>query len=102
MDQRNKSTIVRYKVEDGVELCYCSGHNDYLPCTEHTRANHNPHGYDYKCRKCIRERRTSKLYPNDEQRESERILTNQILKSIGYDPESHLSVHKQFLMKHHL
>ena len=102
MEARNKSTIERFRVVDGVEMCFCSAHHDFSPCSEHTRANHNPHSYDYKCRKCIREGRLSKLYPNSDQRETERIMTLHILKSIGYDTESSISIHEQFLTKHHL
>lgn len=101
MDTGDSTTIERLKIENGVEMCYCSRHNDYSPCTDHTISRKNPHGYDYCCKKCLYKRRSeNKGYYEGTLNEQEEV--NRLLSNLGYDLNSSLSVHDQFLIKHNL
>lgn len=39
---------------------------------------------------------------NKEARKYEKLISNEILKKLGYDLDSELSIHQQFMMKHNL
>ena len=90
---------IRYKIEDGVELCFCSQHDQFHPCDEFQRSK-AAHGYQYNCRvitKLHGENRGIEFSKNQE-----RIQAIEILKLLGYDTESEIPVHKQFEKKHDL
>ena len=97
--------FVRYKVEDGVEFCWCSGHKEYLPCEGFGANSRNKSGKHNYCKECVR--------MNDRKQKGEPIpfgtvnqfvenQKNNILKNLGYDLEGDVSIHQQFLKKHKL
>lgn len=94
--------IERLKIVDGVSLCWCAGHKDYLPCKEFAPSISWNNGYNYKCVVCT----TAKL---DERKQKklegvipERELLNLFYRQCGYDPESPIPIHEQFLIRHEL
>jgi hypothetical protein len=100
METRDTTVIERFKIENGVEMCFCSRHKDYSPCSDHTISRKNPHGYDYYCKQCLYSHRgRTKPQP---QSEFEKDSVNRVLISLGYDLNSSLSIHDQFLIKHNL
>ena len=101
-DGRTYNKLTRYKVEDGEPLCFCSAHNDFLPCSEFNRAHYYDHGYDYRCKTCYKENKLSINRNQEKQREEERTVLNAFYRSAGYDPESPVPIHQQFLIRHDL
>jgi len=97
-----KKTNDRYKLVDGIELCFCSGHYDYLPCSEFQRNRGFAHGYNYSCIQCQENGVKSKWGPTIKKEENEKLLVNQFLENLGYDLHSPKPVHQQFSEKYNL
>jgi len=101
-DGRTENRVNRYKVEDGEPLCFCSAHNDFLPCSEFNKSTGYQHGFDYRCRACYKLNKLSVNGHQGKQRKEERTLLNAFYRSAGYDPESPVPIHHQFLIRHDL
>lgn len=105
MDKRDaaiENKFTRFKVEEGEPLCFCSAHNDFLPCNEFIKSKGYVHGYDYRCKACQKLNKLSVSVLLDKQRKQERTLLNEFYRSAGYDPESPVPIHQQFLIRHDL
>ena len=101
-DKRTDRKIERHKIEDGVEVCFCSSEGIYKPCEEFTRSKTYEHGYDYRCKECTRTRAHS-IYGSFATIEKEqRDILNKFYRQVGYDPQSPIPIHEQFLIRHDL
>jgi hypothetical protein len=103
--RRGPKEIERLKLVDGKPLCWCSVHKDYLPCEEFTPSITYYHGYNFRCRSCDLEIRSEKKRQKILERGpvyTEREILNNFYREIGYDPESPIPIHEQFLIRHDL
>lgn len=90
----------RIVYRNGEYLCYCSYEDQYLPCS-HFHQTKKDHGYAYSCKKCTIIQKNAR--PEDRNENPEDLLkAKELLKKIGYNPESETSVYGQFISKHHL
>lgn len=90
------------KLDEDTLLFWCRGCEDYLPFEEF-RQNGSEFGYSTKCFTCEAKRKEAPYRNTNPARLSkEKIISNEILIKLGYDLESELSVHEQFLKKHNL
>lgn len=90
---------IRHKIEDGVEWCFCTQHEEFHPCSEFQKSN-GGHGYQYNCRvitKLQNENRGIEF-----SRDYERVYAMEMLKKLGYDTDSEIPIYKQFEKKHQL
>ena len=87
---------------DGREWCYCSSHDGWLPCSEFGKVKKYTTGYNYRCKECALSKIPSKYNPRKTQTFNEENSVREILKIIGYNPDSQIPVHEQFLIKHDL
>lgn len=101
-DRRTETKLNRYKIEDGIELCFCSSHGEFLPCEEFTKSKTYDHGFEYRCRECYKNKVPSKYGFQQNKRNIEERALNDFLIQCGYDPTSLVPVHEQFLIKHDL
>lgn len=94
----NRDLYPRFKIQDGVDLCWCSRHKEYHPCTEFTQSEKI--GYQYNCaeinKSYSRDRYLGIGNPRDTQ------ITQELLSLIGYVTNTELTIHEQFLIKHNL
>ena len=87
------------------------------PYTDFNKNKCSPDGLMSKCRVCVKQYYKdlqSGIRMTDDDRlnqirlskrkgmDNERKYTEELLKGIGYDLDSELSIHQQFLMKHNL
>lgn len=91
-----------YIIENGIPHCYCSRCAQYHECSEFHRDRRTPNGYAYNCRATCKE--YSKNFSNHNETKHENTIegNNLILKALGYDPNSSIPIHEQFLIKHDL
>jgi hypothetical protein len=83
-------------------LCWCVSHKEYLPCDQFYIRDRTSTGYDYNCSTCIKEQsKKNRAKKNTIPKVSERELSNNLLTRLGYDLESDLTVHEQFIQKYH-
>lgn len=101
-DGRSERKIVRVKEELGQKLCYCSAHKDFLPCEHFHKSKTYEHGFDYRCVDCIRNMRHANQDFKNKLVAKERVLLNAFYRNCGYDPESPIPIHEQFLIRHDL
>lgn len=89
--------IERVKIEDGVQVCWCSREQLYKPCSNFTITKDN-HGFTYYCRDCLAEMKLPDYEP--EIPIYVRKGADKVLQKIGYKTNSEIPVHQQFLIKH--
>jgi len=89
--------IQRYKIVDGVEFCLCTKENIFKPCDLFT-PKVGGHGFHYYCRKCAKELQKKDYVPNP--KDWEKKGCNELLTKMGYDFDSDLTIHQQFLKKY--
>lgn len=89
--------IDRVVFHNGVKMCWCSYEHQYKPCDEFSPRKEQ-HGYQYYCRTCAAEISKNGLVPNIPIYVREGA--NELLERIGYDLDSNLTIHQQFLQKH--
>jgi hypothetical protein len=89
----------RLIVEDGIEKCFCTQHDEYHPCENFQRSKAN-HGYQYNCRDIVR----LQMVDTGTQfaRVNERTQAFEMLSLIGYDTSGEVSIHEQFKQKYNL
>lgn len=105
MEIRNisgQTSLVRNKLIDGVELCFCSAHYDFLPCENFSKNKTYHHGFHYRCFECENLGIKSKWEPNIKKEESEKKTVQELLQHLGYDTLSNTPIYQQFLNKHNL
>jgi hypothetical protein len=94
-----RDKVIRYKIEDGVEMCLCSKHEEFHPCDDFQRTK-GGHGYQYNCREI------TKIYngprSNDLARIKEKEQSMEMLTLLGYDTKSEIPIYQQFEIKHQL
>lgn len=87
-------------IEDGVDKCFCSRCDEYHDCIEFHRDRRTPTGYAYNCIA------TAKKYGVTQSQQTFLRETKEgsdvVLKALGFDPNSTIPVHEQFLIKHDL
>lgn len=91
--------IERIIWEDDVQKCYCSKEEIYRPCSEFTVTKDN-HGFTYYCRDCLAKMKLPDYEP--EIPIYVRKGADELLQKIGYEINSDIPVHQQFLIKHQL
>lgn len=92
----------RKKIVDGVDMCWCATHKDYLPCDQFYLRPKSITGHDYCCMECVKVK--SQLYRYKRlgyDKMDDKTATNVVLSLMGYDPHSEVSVHEQFIQKHY-
>lgn len=101
-DGRSERKLTRIKIVDGETLCYCSSEGIFKPCDEFNRCKSYEHGFDYRCKKCnkLNVHSVNGSY-NSIEKEQRKILNN-FYRQVGYDPESPIPIHEQFLIRHDL
>lgn len=90
----------RYRVINGVEMCFCKLHQEWLECSNFYYRNRNSM-FEYSCKPCI----LAKNRNNKEKREwklGDKEMATKVLQACGYDPSSTIPVWEQFLIKHDL
>lgn len=92
----------------------CLGCQIEKQITEFNKRTSNYDGYDHRCRECIKiyirnlnsRNSTDNVVDYKLIRENvilqEKLSADCLLKNIGYELESELSVHEQFLIRHNL
>ena len=85
------------------------------PFEEFNKNKNSIDGHVYKCKTCLKQytkdlrdgKRMSKEEKDELMRlgkitlhETEREMTNQLLRSMGYEPDSLISIHEQFVVRH--
>jgi hypothetical protein len=91
------SRIEWFKKIDGVEMYFCTGHNEYLPKEHFNIDNRNKHGLSARCRACQKVKRQETSI-----NENIQDAANLFYQALGYDLNSGESIHEQFLTKHKL
>jgi hypothetical protein len=87
---------------DGELFCWCVKHNDYFPCEDFYKRDRTSTGYDYNCMTCIKEQaKKSREKHRAIPKENEKQISDHILTRLGYDTQSDVPVHEQFLKKYH-
>lgn len=86
---------------NGVDMCWCKRHEAYIECSKFYYRYHN-NMYEYECKECISERNRLFKLKNKEGKPTEKELKEIFLRACGYDPESKIPIHEQFLIKHDL
>ena len=87
---------------NGVDMCWCITHQDYLPCEEFYIRPKVPTGYDYRCSECARAIAQKNRYDRlGYEKMDDKTATNVVLTILGYDPHSDIPVHEQFIQKHY-
>lgn len=88
-----------YKLEDGVEKCWCTRCEVYHPCEEHYTNRKSKTGYSHICKK-----KTKNYYkaPKENRNTLIKRQSQEVLKNLGYNLESTIPVYEQFLIKHDL
>lgn len=99
---RGPRPLQRYKVIDGQPWCFCSSHDEFFPCEQFTKSRTFEHGYEYRCKSCQYNQIPSKYSTRGISRQNELDIVKKFLVSCGYNPESTIPVHEQFLIKHDL
>lgn len=92
--------IERIIINNGVQFCYCTLEETYKPCTEFNTRNSESNGFQYYCKECCKLTRSDEYIPRI--RPNELKLSKLILESIGYNPNSEITIHQQFIKKHSL
>jgi hypothetical protein len=88
--------------QEGVSLCWCAMHKEYLPCDQFYIRERTGTGYDYNCMTCIKEQaKRSREKNRSIPKENEKQISDHILTRLGYDTQSDIPVHEQFLKKYH-
>jgi hypothetical protein len=82
---------------DGEYFSFCSHCNEYLD-VKHFSPTNREHGYTYVCKICLRKEQTEKKTRPENPKDLQ--LAHEMLKNIGYNPDSKFSIHNQFLKKH--
>jgi hypothetical protein len=83
---------------DGEYLSWCSHCEQHLTIKNFSPTNRD-HGFTYVCKFCVHKRDKQKSQERTENPEDLK-LAHEVLKNIGYNPDSELSIHSQFLLKH--
>lgn len=83
------------------ELVWCSAEGEYKLSSEFDVSENTEHGYMAYCKICRiaykeKHKDAGKLRVNDD-----KIISYKILENLGYDFNSELTIHEQFLIKHH-
>jgi hypothetical protein len=86
---------------DGVDLCWCKTHISYLPCDKFYIRPRTHTGFDYSCSECTK----TKSYEARNKRKpdntiDEKTAAHNLLRGMGYDPDSEIPVYKQFQLKY--
>lgn len=85
---------------EGVNLCWCKMHGGYLPCDKFYLRPRTGTGYDYNCSECTKTKAYESRNKNKPDNTiDERTAAMNLLRSIGYDPDSDIPVHEQFQKK---
>lgn len=87
------------KFEDGIDKCWCRRCEVWHDCTQHYINRKSKTGYSYICKA------KTKNYYKEPEVKAEVIVkmeSERILKKLGYNLESSIPVHEQFLIKHDL
>jgi hypothetical protein len=79
------------------ELCFCKREQTYKPCVEFQKRISRQGGYYNNCRQCDFDAKSEGASKRDD---NTVIETKELLKCIGYNPDSGISIHQQFLKKH--
>lgn len=92
---------VNYYIENYVEKCWCRRCEEYHDCIHHEQDPRTPHGYRYFC-----DATSKRAHGPGQSKEHVEAITrkyaNEILRELGYDPDSTIPVYEQFLIKHDL
>ena len=88
-----------YRVEGGIEYCYCKKCDTEHFCAEHFKNKERKHGYSLSCKSSTKNYYKAPAIPKSVIVETE---SKKILKQLGFDLNSTIPVHEQFLLKHEL
>jgi len=83
--------------QQDTELCFCRREQIYKPCEEFQKRISRQGGYYNNCLLCDYEVKSEGASKRDNNTINE---TKELLKTIGYNPDSGISIHQQFLKKH--
>jgi len=89
----------QYIVLDGIEYCYCKKCETTHFCAEHFKNKRSSHGYSLNCKSSTKNYYKPPAIPKKQIVE---IECKKILKQLGFDPNSTIPVHEQFLIKHEI
>lgn len=89
--------IERLIVRDGINFCWCSYEKMYKPCNDFS-PRPGQHGFQYYCKDCAAAIKRDELEP--EASIYVRQGADLLLSRIGYELNSELTIHQQFLKKH--
>lgn len=89
--------IEKVKFEDDIQVCWCSREQSYKPCSEFSKRN-DGREYQYYCKDCYIYTQSKDYVPIPV--EEVKKGSDELLTKIGYDLQSPLSIHQQFLIKH--
>ena len=100
MPRYRKRQYVIYDDNDN-ELVWCSMEGEYKLSTEFDVSDNTEHGYMAYCKTCRiaykeKHKDAGKIRINDD-----KVISYKILENLGYDFNSELTIHEQFLIKHH-
>ena len=95
----SQEKIVRVVFEQDIKMCWCSYEKMYKPCSVFS-PRPGQHGYQYYCKDCAAAIKRDELEP--EASIYVREGADNLLKKLGYNLSSELSVYEQFIKKHFL
>jgi len=90
----------RLILRDGEEFCWCTSHQEYLPCEGFYIREKTGTGFDYKCKQCLKDLQKQNRAKTAIPKINEREIANDILTRLGYDLNSDIPVHEQLMKKY--
>lgn len=84
---------------DGLKLCFCIGCQTFHPCSEHFKDKKNKTGYSSRCK--LNKKKYSRP-PKPSKAEFVNEESEKMLSRLGYDTNSTIPIHQQFIIKHEL
>lgn len=89
--------VIRVIEKNGEKLQLCTNCEEYLPFESFTVNQRTSTKRNYVCKTC----HNSKVRSRKKVVVSDKIVSDQILTSLGYDVESDIPIHEQFKIRHY-
>jgi hypothetical protein len=86
--------------DEGNELWYCSYHEDFEPRKSFYANKSTPRGFQTYCKEAQKKYNISGQYNISKSNMPDKQHAIELLKILGYDMNSDMSVHQQFMERH--
>jgi hypothetical protein len=92
----------RYYVENGIPMCFCGREKIHKPCSGFAISRSSTNGFQNICKECMRKSTSYRRQDDHYENPKDLIIAHELLRNIGYDPDSEISITQQFHTKHNL